>query len=63
MPDMHPKVEMTEHPSSTPSAAAKQAVPTTAVKAPTAPVVQPYVALVTPLQAAAQSPTAAASTQ
>ena len=60
---MHPKVEVTEHPASTPSPAAKQAVPTTAVKAPTAPTAQPSVAPTTPMQAAAWDPTAAARTQ
>ena len=60
---MHPKVEVAEHPASTPSAAAKQAVPTAAVKTPTAPTAQPYVAPATAMQTAAQSPTAAACTQ
>ena len=64
MPDTHPKVEVAEHPASTPSATAtKQAVPTAAVKAPTAPTAQPSIAPVIPLQAAAQSPIAAACTQ
>ena len=54
---------MVEHPVSTPSAAAKQAVPTAAVKVPTAPTAQPSVAPATTMQAAAQSPTAAACTQ
>ena len=62
-PDMHPKVEVTEHPVSTPSTTAKQAVPTTVVKAPTAPTAQPSVTPATPMQAAAQSLTAAAHTQ
>ena len=52
-PDMHPKVEVTKHPASTSSTPAKQAVPTTAVKAPTAPTAQPSVAPATPMQAAA----------
>ena len=43
-PDMDPKVEVVEHPVSTPSAAAKQAVPTAAVKASTAPTAPPSVA-------------------
>ena len=64
-PDMHPKVEVAEHPASTPSAAAKSAVPTptAAVKAPAAPTAQPSVAPATTMQAAARSPTAAAHTQ
>ena len=64
MLDTYHKVEMAEHPASTPlAAAAKQAVPTAAVKAPTGPTAQPSIAPTTPLQAAAQSPTAAAYTQ
>ena len=54
---------MAEHPASTPSVTAKPAVPTAAVKAPTAPTAQPSVAPITTMQAAAQSPTAAAHTQ
>ena len=54
---------MAEHPASTPSAAAKPAVPTAAVKAPIAPTAQPSVAPATTMQAAARSPTAAARTQ
>ena len=61
---MHPKVEVAENPTSTRSTAAtKQAVSMTAMKAPTAPTVYSSVAPTTPLQAAAQSLTAAAHTQ
>ena len=57
-PDTHPKVEVAEHPVSTPSQpAAQQAVPTVA------PAAQPTVAPATPKQAAARSPTAATRTQ
>ena len=62
-PDTRPEVEVAKHPVSTPSAAAKQVVPTAAVKAPIAPTAQPSVAPTTPMQAAAESPTAAAHTQ
>ena len=62
-PDTHPKVEVAEHPASTPSAVAKSAVPTVAVKAPTAPTAQPSVAPATTMQAATRSPTVAACTQ
>ena len=63
-PDMHPKVEVAEHPVSTPSqVTAQQAVPTAAQRTSVAPAAQPSVAPATPKQAAAWSPTAAARTQ
>ena len=62
--DTLPKVEVAEHPVNTPSqATAKQAVPTTIVKAPTAPTAQLAVAPTTPNASTQQKTPAYADVQ
>ena len=60
---MYPKVEVAEHPVSIPVVAANQAVPTAAVKAPTAPMEYHLLVLQHLMQTAAQNHTAVAHTK